>query len=108
MAPKLKADQLTARDELRELLPAGTVVYTIVRHTAPSGMSRAISVVYVTASGEIERLDGLIARAGIFKPYPRGAGLKVTGTGMDMGFHVVYTIAGLIHGDGYALTQRWL
>jgi len=32
----------------------------------------------------------------------------VTGCGMDMGFHLVNSLAYILFGDGYALDQRWL
>jgi hypothetical protein len=32
----------------------------------------------------------------------------VQGCGMDMGFHVVYSLSQTLFNDGYALKQRWL
>jgi hypothetical protein len=38
----------------------------------------------------------------------RREALKVTGAGMDMGFHTVYTLATVVLGRSDSLTQRWL
>ena len=32
----------------------------------------------------------------------------VGGCGMDMGFHMVYTLASVLYGDGYALKERYI
>jgi len=32
----------------------------------------------------------------------------VGGCGMDMGFHLVYTLASVLYNDGYALTHRYI
>ena len=32
----------------------------------------------------------------------------VGGCGMDMGFHLVYTLASVLYKDGYALTHRYI
>lgn len=35
-------------------------------------------------------------------------GIKVEGAGMDMGFHLVYSLSQRLFGDGYKLSHRWL
>jgi hypothetical protein len=102
--------QEDAKESLRGILQKGDTLYTIVRHVSQSGMSRRISVFRVNADKEIESIDWLIHRAGIFKRANanNGEGLKVTGCGMDMGFHVVYSVSSVVLNDGYAIKQRWL
>jgi len=102
--------QEDARELLRGILQPGDSLYTIVRHVSKSGMSRHISVFRVNRKGEIESIDWLVAKAGIFNRVNtlNSDGLKVTGVGMDMGFHVVYTISSVVLNDGYALKQYWL
>jgi hypothetical protein len=104
------AAQQFATKQLAGMLTKGETLYTINRHVSSSGMTRHISVFRVDNKGEIECLDWIIARAGIFKRVNRNnmEGLKVTGCGMDMGFHVVYTVSSIVLGDGYAIKQRWL
>lgn len=102
----IKTDaQREAVDHLRELLPPGTVVHTILRHVSRSGMSRRISAVVIESNGSTSSLDGLIARTGLFKG-PRSwsdpEGLRVGGAGMDMGFHLVYSLSRMLYPKGYA------
>jgi hypothetical protein len=105
-----KAAQEFAIEQLRAMLKKGDRLYTVLRHVSQSGMSRNISVLRVNESGEIETIDWLIHRAGIFKRTNSNnkEGLKVTGCGMDMGFHLVYSVSSVVLNDGYALKQSWL
>jgi len=32
----------------------------------------------------------------------------VSGCGMDMGFHLIYTLASKLYDDGYAIKQSWV
>lgn len=105
----IKTDtQREAIDQLRSILTPGMTVHTILRHTSRSGMQRRISAVVVRPDGSIYRLDHLIAKTELFRPYGNGPGLKVQGAGMDMGFHLVYKLGRLVLGDGDALRQEWL
>lgn len=101
-------DMQDALEKLRALLPKGTAVYTILRHVSASGMTRDISVVIPRDGGSILTLDFLIERAGLGKRGPKGKGIRVTGAGMDMGFHVVYHLGRALYRDGYALDHSWL
>ena len=108
-----KDDVTEAREQLKRLR-RGDTVYTILRHVSRSGMMRRISVVTIQRNQPrcwdwtVSRLLGL----------PRtGVGITVTGCGMDMGFHLVYSLsAALFRGrrgiekgrEGYALEHRWL
>jgi hypothetical protein len=105
-----KAEQQFAIKQLQGMLKKGDRLYTINRHVSQSGMTRHISVFRVNESGEIETIDWLIHRAGIFKRTNSNnrEGLKVSGCGMDMGFHVVYSLSSVVLNDGYALKQSWL
>lgn len=101
-------DRTPALDRLREIVPAGTTVYVILRKVAPSGMSRNMSAV-VFVDGEPRTLDGLILAAGIGQKPRNGAdGVQMRGAGMDMGFALVYDLAWRLHNDGYSLSHRWL
>lgn len=103
--------------QLREYLPAGSTIYTILRDTSRSGMSRRISVVTMAHSFTEwdqqceEARDGVITGKDLKECYPlhltnlvaRALGwrikkgfndsLIVSGCGMDMGFHVVYSLS---------------
>lgn len=97
--------------QFRNFAPEGTTVYTVLRHVSQSGMTRWISA-FVIIDNQPVYLDYLITELTSFRSdnrlYPRHDGVKVGGAGMDMGFHLVYTLAHAVYGDGYALNHRWL
>jgi hypothetical protein len=105
-----------AIERLRAVMPKGSTVYTILRHVSRSGMMRHISALTVNSTDskdggepDIRQWDRLVSEALGWPLTPRcQVGIKVSGVGMDMGFHLVYSLAQVIHGDGYALKQQWL
>lgn len=119
------AMQEQAKAELRKILKPGQTVYCILNHVSSSGMSRSISLAIGGAKGEIRKLDYLVARANGEHIDDKHGGLKVSGCGMDMGFHLVYNLGSMLwpngtkkpHGSrngapdrdgGYALKSTWL
>jgi hypothetical protein len=88
-----------------------TTVYTVLRSVSRSGMSRRIDVYTASVGNDgmpaINRITHLVAKV-IGGAYDPGKGLRVDGAGMDMGYHVVYSLARALTGDGYAFTHRWL
>jgi hypothetical protein len=101
-----KADREQALATLREHFKPGQTVYTILRHVSASG-------------------DWAVARVLGESLDQRREGIKVSGAGMDMGFHIVYTLGRYLWPDGtpephgtrngqpdsdggYALKHRWL
>lgn len=93
-------DQTTALDALREQLPPGTVVRTILRHVSRSGMTRAISL----SGPDYSDLDYLAARAGLGSIDNRYGGLRASGCGMDMGYHLVYSLSRMLYPNGHPCT----
>ena len=95
-----------AIEMLREVFPKGSTVYTILRHVSRSGMTRDISLV---SAGEHPQVwDYYVARVlGMTHP-TRSEGVRVRGTGMNMGFHLVYRLGHALYSDGYALRHAWL
>lgn len=112
MATKAQqTDRLEAIEKLQAILGRGDTLHTILRNVSSSGMSRVISVIYVNNDGSLLNLDYLISQIGVYKRTPASSrydGLKVSGTGMDMGFAVVYNVSQTVFNDGYALKQQWL
>jgi hypothetical protein len=104
-------------ERLRKLLAgdAKPVIYTINRHTSASGMSRDISLLYVKG-GAIHNItySASLALGWSLSEKSGNRAIRVSGTGMDMGFHTVYTLSsvlfrGTVEGDaGYTLKQEWL
>jgi hypothetical protein len=91
--------------DLLASLPKGTELHTVVRHASSSGMTRWITV-HAVQDGRIVNVS--VPEAG-FRMHTRGHdGYEVGGCGMDMGFHLVYSLGQAVHGDGYYFTQRWL
>jgi len=136
-----KAEKEEAKAALLRLLNPGQTVYTVLRHVSSSGMSRWIDMYTIvqfpektwnkktdkaelTGHMEAPRLQFLSGYAGTLLDYPRDRkrdGLRVGGCGMDMGFHLVYTLSSVLfrdlkddpkdgnkRGGGYALCQEWL
>lgn len=102
-----KSDQRIALDNLKSL-KKNTIVYTVLRHTASSGMFRVIDVLQVGKKELIYNLGWSIAVI-LELPYDRNKnGVKVEGCGMDMGFHLIYSLSSVLFGDGYALKQQWI
>ena len=108
-------------DYLRSILKPGDTVHTILRHVSRSGMMREISVI----GPNNEDITWDVMHVGGYRRSDKTGGLRVSGCGMDMGFHVVYNLGSVLwpngtpepHGTrngvpdsdgGYALRHRWL
>jgi hypothetical protein len=94
-------------------LPPGTTLYTILRHVSASGMSRSIDVRVLQPDGKggVSVLCVRVPEVG--KAYMgsydaaqrnHGADYKVGGSGMDMGFALVYELGRLAYPDGFTVT----
>ncbi len=100
-----KAEQRQEASELlRKLFPVGSNVHTVVRHVTASGTGRSIQILSIDGD-RISDVSYLLAQAGNHKLHPSHPGIKVQGCGMDMAFHLVYSLGRLIYGDGYALNK---
>ena len=90
-------------ESLKKMLPPGTVVFTILKHTSRSGMMRYIRVVYEDKVHGITDISHQVAEAICFSMEPGEftPGIKVRGCGMDMGFHVVYYLSSALYSKGF-------
>ncbi len=99
-----EAQRLEAVAFLKKYLKAGDRVYTVLNHVSSSGMSRRISVIIPTIKGDDElgifNITGWVAQALGYKCEANKNGMKVGGYGMDMGFHVVYSLGSALWGHG--------
>ncbi len=94
-----------AIEYLRTILTPGTTVYTLCLSVSSSGMSRKISC-YVVNNGRIQNISGYVGNAIDYnRDYKTGA-LKVSGCGMDMGFHVVYSLGRALYPEGFKLSEN--
>jgi hypothetical protein len=88
-----------AKEALRERLKPGDKVYTLMVSRSRSGMSRRIRL-FIFKDSEREDITFWVARA-IQWPINDDHELRVDGTGMDMGFHTVYTLSHALFPDGF-------
>ncbi len=101
-------DRAEAVERLREWLKPGDTVYCVLRHVSRSGMFRVIDLKIIGAEGDMLHIGWNAARALDYGYDRRREGLRVSGAGMDMGFHVVYSLSSVLFHDGYALKSRWI
>ena len=123
-----------AKADLRALLRPGMTVYTCLRHRAASGMSRRISLHVAMMEERTPRGSDKAKRVPVIRDITHMAsiamdytvhgngGIVVGGCGMDMGFHLVYTLGRTLWPDGsrkgrggnpdrdggYSLNQEWI
>ena len=95
-----------ARKRLHTFLDDNPLVYTVLKHVSSSGMTRHISC-YCTAINEgtgrsnIVDITFYVARLLGYRRNYKDGGLVVGGCGMDMGFHVVYSLSSLLFREGF-------
>lgn len=108
-------DQELARQDLLENYFTGEsyTVYTVLRSVSSSGMTRHISLKVAQGSNIYDiTYTAALAMGDKVSDYHGYNTIKVSGAGMDMGFHLVYNLSSvLFHGQeraGYVLSHRWL
>ena len=93
-------------------------VYTVLRHVSASGMTRDISL-FTLYQGRIINITWHASRVSSVCSSLRTSNgfnaIRVGGAGMDMGFHVVYSLSCALfcpdkydHDSAYKLHQEWL
>jgi hypothetical protein len=114
------AERDEARATLRELIDTSQkrrdgspVIYTFLRHVSKSGMSRDITLKIVDGDGTLRDITYTAALAIGEKPrdnYGRRV-IRVHGCGMDMGFHLVYSVSHALYDGqdraGYVISHEW-
>jgi len=89
---------------LKKLLPEGSTVYTVVKHVARSGMIRRILPIAVV-KGEARNISAAVSDVLGWNWTGDGA-VQVGGCGQDMTFHMTYSLAQALYGDGYKLNHK--
>ena len=96
---------------LKEEIKKGDTLWTQLNHVSQSGMMRHISVRQIKKDYPLD-WTRLVSIALDWKEaknrFGGYNGIKVGGCGMDMGFHLVYTLSSVLYDDGYAIKQSWL
>ena len=96
---------------LKEEIKKGDTLYTQLNHVSQSGMTRHISVRQIKKNYPLD-WTRLVSIALDWKEaknrFGNYNGIKVGGCGMDMGFHLIYTLSNVLYNDGYAIKHSWL
>jgi hypothetical protein len=108
------AAKKSAIQSLKKMIGNNKTVYTSLAHVSSSGMTRRIKS-YIVVKGKIVNIDWYIARALGWK-HSNDGGIVVGGCGMDMGFHLVYSLSSVIYRRGkkydskaaYMLEHKWI
>lgn len=101
---KYSTEQIeSSRERLTSLLKVGQVIYTNLKHRARSGMMRHISL-HVVEDGQIVDITWAAARVMGYRISDKTGGIVVGGCGMDMGFHLVYSLGRRMFPNGVNCT----
>lgn len=101
-----KEDQKEAIAALMPLLKKGKFnVYTAVEHVSSSGMSRVISCYVSDRAGHIQDITYWVGKVTGYKIHSKYSGLNIGGCGMDMGFHLVYSLSRCLFPNGFKLEK---
>lgn len=97
----------TAIQKLREVITTGATIYVVLRRKNQLGTCRWLEFYHVH-EGELKRITWDVAIA-IQDEYSREHdAVKITGSGLDVGFASVATLAETLFGDSRALRHQWL
>ena len=96
-----KEDKERAMEVLRKLLKPGDTVYTVQIHVSRSGMMREISPYVIRNNAP--RWIGYSVAVLLDAPMGKREGVVVGGCGMDMGFHLVYSLSRRLFPDGFGV-----
>ena len=117
MTRRGNAERQEYLQQLRDMLKPGDTLHTVLRHVSRSGMSRLIDV-YAIHDNRPVYLSGRAAVVIGWSVEPKSGAIRVSGCGMDMGFHLVDVISAALFRDlpGYYtsegrklhLKQEWI
>jgi hypothetical protein len=113
MATRKFTKELAAEwlQEMRAEIKPGDTITTVLRGVSASGMSRHIDVYrFYVKDGKVRRdwLSPRVAAVCGFTFDDSKDCLKVKGCGMDMGYHVVYSLSRVLFTDGFTDSSGWL
>lgn len=103
MAKWTKTEQAEAIEELHKWVKPGDVLYTNLKSVSRSGMSRVIQVLKLPSTDDRGPLylGHLAAKAAGYTYNDKADGIRADGCGMDMGFHVVYSLSRVLYPKGF-------
>jgi hypothetical protein len=90
--------QKQATERLKQYLKAGDTVYTVLTHVSRSRMMRHIKVL-IARNNEVLDVSYYVSHA---LNWPlKDDGVKIEGCGMDMGYHLVYSLSSVLFRQGF-------
>lgn len=104
---KKQIEEWTA--ELRADLKPGDTLYTVIRGVAPSGMSRHIDVYRLACvDGKVEKwwYSPRVAAICGYTFDEKKECIRISGCGMDMGHHIVYSLSRRLFPDGFGVAGQ--
>ena len=106
-------EKLEAIEQLKKFIPEGETLYTQIARVSQSGMTRHIKVRQLKINKTFNNVTPLnwsylVSKAIGWSLSNATNGVIVRGCGMDMGFHLVYTLSRILYGNGYAIKHEWL
>ena len=111
---QLKQEEESAKAYLLSIMEKQEkpTLYTSLTHVSASGMSRDMKVLAVVG-GEIVDVTYYVGKIiGTLKERNGQRVIRVGGCGMDMGFHVVYTVSAVLYGyeerGAYTIRHEWI
>lgn len=108
MARTTSTERTDSFDILRRWIPKGTTIYTVLRAVSRSGMRREIGMLIIPADDPRPICMHYHAARVLGLSVGNRDGVIVHGTGMDMGFDLVYRLGHQLFEDGYALRHEWI
>jgi len=107
-------EQQSAKDFLRKVFASQerATAWTILKSVSASGMSRDMKVI-TQYEGQVIDITWYVSHAssvGQLKERNGQRVVRVGGCGMDIGFHLIYSLSIALYGSegGYKLKQEWL
>jgi hypothetical protein len=100
MARISSAEHSDALNTLRQWIPSGSTVFTILRHVSCSGMRREIGLVVFPRNTLRPIHPNYHAARALGLSLGKRDGVIMNGCGMDMGFDAVYRLGLQLYGDG--------
>ena len=103
---------------LKNLIKEGDTVYTSLQSVSSTGMSRRLNV-YIAKDNRIINITWHVANVLEYRYNEQKESLVIGGCGMDMGYHLVYSLSGVLGtrksymgaenvGNCYGLNHTWL
>lgn len=99
------ADAEHARELLRNVLPVGARVGTVVMHRSASNVQHVVKFITYSPDGGFWDVSGSVARAIGHGWDDKRGGVIHRGGNVEPEFDLVHSLGLALHGDGYSLTR---